>query len=128
MLHLRRREMVYADRKFLVSKANSSQAFTSQKNKSALQQEILAHKRKAVSLKREGKLAEAHEELRQAKLLEKNLEEDDPQPRFSPSDASISSSSVTSTREKAQTSVNSAPKKQMLSACERFKLQQKFWL
>ena len=73
-------------------------------------------------------MAEAHEELRQAKLLEKNLEEDDPQPRFSPSDASISSSSVTSTREKAQTSVNSAPKKQMLSDCERFKLQQKFWL
>ena len=128
MLHLRRREMVYADRKLLVSNANSGQAFTSQKNKSSLQQEILAHKRKAVSLKRKGKLAEAHEELRQEKLLENNLEEDDPQPRFSPSDASISSSSVTSTREKAQTSVNSAPKKQMLSACERFKLQQKFWL
>ncbi|RVW86433.1 hypothetical protein CK203_035556 [Vitis vinifera] len=35
---------------------------------------------KAVSLKREGKLAEARDELRQAKLLEKNLEEDDPQP------------------------------------------------
>ncbi|WKA06650.1 hypothetical protein VitviT2T_024543 [Vitis vinifera] len=120
--------MVYADRKLLVSKANSGQAFTSQKNKSSLQQEILAHKRKAISLKREGKLAEAHEELRQAKLLEKNLEEDDPQPRFSPSDASISSSSVTPTREKAQTSVNSTPKKQMLSDCERFKLQQKFWL
>ena len=128
MLHLRRREMVYADRKPLVSEANSGQAFTSQKNKSSLQQEILAHKRKAVSLKREGKLAEAHEELRQAKLLEKNLEEDDPRPRFSPSDASISSSSVIPTREKAQTSVNSAPKKQMLSDCERFKLQQKFWL
>ncbi|CBI38341.3 unnamed protein product, partial [Vitis vinifera] len=47
-------------------------------------QEILSHKRKAVSLKREGKLAEARDELRQAKLLEKNLEEDDPQPRSSP--------------------------------------------
>ncbi|XP_039141554.1 LOW QUALITY PROTEIN: uncharacterized protein LOC120278873 [Dioscorea cayenensis subsp. rotundata] len=37
--------------------------------------EILAHKRKALALKREGKLAEAREELRQAKLLEKSLEE-----------------------------------------------------
>ena len=120
MLHLRTREMVYADRKPLVSEANSGQAFTSQKNKSSLQQEILAHKRKAVSLKKEGKLAEAREELRQAKLLEKNLEEDDPQPRFSPSDASISSSSVTPTGEKVQTSVNSALKKEMLSGCERF--------
>ncbi|KAJ9680295.1 hypothetical protein PVL29_019573 [Vitis rotundifolia] len=82
-MEFKRREMVYADRKPLVSEANSGQAFTSQKNKSPLQQEILAHKRKAVSLKREGKLAEAREELRQAKLLEKNLEEDDPQPSCS---------------------------------------------
>ncbi|KAJ0989746.1 hypothetical protein J5N97_008102 [Dioscorea zingiberensis] len=37
--------------------------------------EILAHKRKALALKREGKLAEAREELRQAKLLEKSLED-----------------------------------------------------
>eukprot|EP01018_Ginkgo_biloba_P011752 Gb_13734 [translate_table: standard] len=39
-----------------------------------LQQEILSHKRKAVALKREGKLREAREELRQAKLLERELD------------------------------------------------------
>lgn len=37
--------------------------------------EVQARKRRAVALKREGKLAEAREELRQAKLLEKSLEE-----------------------------------------------------
>ncbi|XP_065048851.1 uncharacterized protein LOC135586192 isoform X1 [Musa acuminata AAA Group] len=41
----------------------------------AFRDEILARKRKAVALKREGKLAEAREELRQAKLLEKSLED-----------------------------------------------------
>ncbi|XP_006655946.3 uncharacterized protein LOC102702665 [Oryza brachyantha] len=39
-----------------------------------LKDEILLHKRKAVAFKREGKLAEAREELKQAKLLEKRLE------------------------------------------------------
>ncbi|CBI23522.3 unnamed protein product, partial [Vitis vinifera] len=115
-------EMVDADRKLHVSEANSGQAIASQKNKSSIQQEILSHKRKAVSLKREGKLAEARDELRQAKLLEKNLEEDDPQPRSSPSDTSISSSSVTSIGQRTQTLVDSAPK--MLSGRDRFKLQQ----
>lgn len=38
----------------------------------SLQQEILSHKRKAVALKREGKLAEAKEQLRLAKLLERD--------------------------------------------------------
>ncbi|XP_031500077.1 uncharacterized protein LOC116264162 [Nymphaea colorata] len=38
------------------------------------QQEILAHKRRAVALKKEGKLAEAKEELRHAKILEQGLE------------------------------------------------------
>ncbi|RWW57212.1 hypothetical protein BHE74_00036019, partial [Ensete ventricosum] len=41
----------------------------------AFRDEILARKRKAVALKRDGKLAEAREELRQAKLLEKSLED-----------------------------------------------------
>lgn len=45
----------------------------------SLQQQILALKRKAVSLKREGKMAEAREQLRQAKLLEKNLEAENPE-------------------------------------------------
>ncbi|RVW86440.1 hypothetical protein CK203_035559 [Vitis vinifera] len=118
----KREEMVDADRKLHVSEANSGQAIASLKNKSSIQQEILSHKRKAVSLKREGKLAEARDELRQAKLLEKNLEEDDPQPRSSPSDTSISSSSVTSIGQRTQTLVDSAPK--MLSGRDRFKLQQ----
>ncbi|KAB8092952.1 hypothetical protein EE612_019554, partial [Oryza sativa] len=39
-----------------------------------LKDEILHHKRKAVAFKREGKMAEAREELKQAKLLEKRLE------------------------------------------------------
>lgn len=37
--------------------------------------EVLAHKRKALALKKEGHLAEAKEELKKAKLLEKQLEE-----------------------------------------------------
>ncbi|PKA50704.1 1-phosphatidylinositol-3-phosphate 5-kinase FAB1B [Apostasia shenzhenica] len=37
--------------------------------------QVVAHKRKALLLKREGKLAEAKEELKQAKILEKQLEE-----------------------------------------------------
>ncbi|KAF8693608.1 hypothetical protein HU200_039015 [Digitaria exilis] len=40
----------------------------------ALKDEILLHKRKAVAFKREGKMAEAREELKLAKLLEKRLE------------------------------------------------------
>ncbi|XP_057862321.1 uncharacterized protein LOC131070726 isoform X2 [Cryptomeria japonica] len=39
-----------------------------------LQQEILSHKRKALALKREGKLAEAKEELHLAKLLQRERE------------------------------------------------------
>lgn len=37
--------------------------------------QVVAHKRKALMLKREGKLAEAKEELKKAKVLEKHLEE-----------------------------------------------------
>ncbi|PKU73951.1 KH domain-containing protein [Dendrobium catenatum] len=37
--------------------------------------QVVAHKRKALLLKQEGKLAEAKEELKQAKILEKQLEE-----------------------------------------------------
>lgn len=44
-------------------------------DQNSLKDEILMHKRKAVALKREGKISEAKEELRQAKLLEKRLEE-----------------------------------------------------
>lgn len=37
--------------------------------------QIMAHKRQALVLKREGRLAEAKDELRKAKLLEKQAEE-----------------------------------------------------
>ncbi|KAL7212020.1 hypothetical protein ACSBR2_014807 [Camellia fascicularis] len=37
--------------------------------------QVIAHKKKALALKREGKLAEAKEELKRAKVLEKQLEE-----------------------------------------------------
>ncbi|KAH7287311.1 hypothetical protein KP509_32G049500 [Ceratopteris richardii] len=43
--------------------------------KSVSSMEVLAHKRKALALKREGQLTEAKEELKKAKLLEKQLEE-----------------------------------------------------
>lgn len=87
----------------------------------AQRDEILARKRKAVALKREGKLAEAREELKQAKLLEKSLEEANQQ------------TVVETTAEVASTS-NSPPviresktnqqAQKPLSGRDRFKLQQ----
>ncbi|KAJ7296575.1 hypothetical protein O6H91_Y114500 [Diphasiastrum complanatum] len=41
----------------------------------SMQMEILGHKRRALALKREGKLGEAKEELKKAKLLERQLQE-----------------------------------------------------
>jgi hypothetical protein len=41
----------------------------------AMSTQIMAHKRQALALKREGRLAEAKEELRKAKILEKQAEE-----------------------------------------------------
>ncbi|CAH9082388.1 unnamed protein product [Cuscuta europaea] len=79
------------------------------KTSSSLQQEILAHKKKAVAFKREGRLTEAKEELRQAKALEKHLEEETPD--FSVPEASSSSD---------PTPGGSKP----LSGRDRFKLQQ----
>jgi hypothetical protein len=114
-----KREMVNADEKTYMHKANLVQGFVSQKNDSSLQQEILAHKRKAVALKREGKLPEAREELRQAKLLEKNLE-DNPQPKSGPSD--VSTSNIPFVEKREQGISNLAPKP--LSSRDRFKLQQ----
>ncbi|KAF8364909.1 hypothetical protein HHK36_033107 [Tetracentron sinense] len=111
---------------FLVEKlptleANSDQGSNSCNNNSFLQQEILARKRKAVALKREGKLGEARDELRQAKLLEKNLEEENLQAVAGPTDVSISISSVTSVEQKEHRT-NQAPKP--ISGRDRFKLQQ----
>ncbi|KAG5246828.1 Vacuolar protein sorting-associated protein [Salix suchowensis] len=70
----KREETVNSGKKPHVDETDSAQGLASQNSKNALQQEVLACKRKAVALKREGKLAEAWEELRQAKLLEKSLE------------------------------------------------------
>lgn len=96
---------------------HASQPTVSQPHSGSLQQEILAHKRKAVALKRDGKLAEAKEELRQAKLLEKRMEEV-PQTTNNSSDTSISD--VSSVDREASPSSVSKP----LSGRERFKLQQ----
>ncbi|KAJ6706933.1 MYOSIN-11 [Salix viminalis] len=69
-----KREETVNSGKSHVDETDSSQGLASQNSKNALQQEVLASKRKAVALKREGKLAEAREELLQAKQLEKSLE------------------------------------------------------
>ncbi|XP_010241008.1 PREDICTED: myosin-11 [Nelumbo nucifera] len=100
----------------LKNEVNSAPQSVSHDNKNSLQQDILAHKRKAVALKREGKLAEAREELRQAKLLEKGLNE------ISQSDASISTSDHTSVGQEVRRTESQAPKP--MSGRDRFKLQQ----
>ncbi|KAM3749485.1 hypothetical protein ACB098_05G188700 [Castanea mollissima] len=115
-----KREMVHADEKPNIYNASSVQGLASQKNDSSLHQEILAHKRKAVALKREGKLTEAREELRKAKLLEKSLEEDNSPPKTAPSD--VSTSNIHSVGRKDHGTSNLAPKP--LSSRDRFKLQQ----
>jgi len=111
-----------------INKSNSVQDYASQ-NHLTLRQEILAHKRKAVSLKREGKLSEAKKELLQAKLLEKELEDGSMQPET----ASVSNvSQASNVVEKKQESSNVVEKKQEssnvsskpLSSRDRFKLQQ----
>jgi hypothetical protein len=66
-------EDVRAERK--TSSANIGTEKSSRTSKESLSQEILSHKRKALALKREGKQVEAREELRQAKLLEKQLDD-----------------------------------------------------
>ncbi|PON36739.1 43kDa postsynaptic protein [Parasponia andersonii] len=101
--------------------ANTSEEHASQINETALKQDILARKRKAVALKREGKLAEALEELRQAKLLEKHLEKDNAKSKTNPTFESVSTSSVPSVQKNAGSS-NITPKP--ISSRDRFKLQQ----
>lgn len=110
---------VNEDEKLNVNKANSVQEFVSQKNGSSLRQEILSHKRQAVALKRKGKLAEAREELRQAKLLEKSLEENNQLETVS-SDVSTPSVPLVERREQGVSNLTPKP----LSSRDRFKLQQ----
>ncbi|KVH89594.1 Tetratricopeptide-like helical [Cynara cardunculus var. scolymus] len=94
----------------------------------SVQQRILAHKRKAVSLKREGRIAEAKEELKQAKLLEKenttmenkNLDSETGERTPVPSTSKTNGSDVVHDTRKEETD-DSPPK---LSSRDRFKLQQ----
>ncbi|KAL6503573.1 hypothetical protein OROGR_025496 [Orobanche gracilis] len=80
-------------------------------NSDPLQQEILAHKKRAIKFKREGKLAEAKEALRQAKLLEKKGTEEDDVPQIS---------GLSADKEASPRSVS----KPLLSSRDKFKLQQ----
>ncbi|KAJ6367591.1 hypothetical protein OIU78_000204 [Salix suchowensis] len=90
----KREETVNSGKKPHVDETDSAQGLASQNSKNALQQEVLACKRKAVALKREGKLAEAREELRQAKQLEKSLEAETLEPVSGTHDGSTSVSNA----------------------------------
>ncbi|XP_047310184.1 microtubule-associated protein futsch isoform X2 [Impatiens glandulifera] len=94
-------------------------------NDDSIRQEILAHKRKALALKREGRLPEAKEELRQAKLLEKRLEDILPAQLSIPAqlDAEKATPAVTPIVEKEPSPLKPASKP-ALSSRDRFKLQQ----
>lgn len=118
-----REETVDADEKPLSYGANSSQGLASQNNKNSIRQEVLARKRKAVALKREGKLMEAREELRQAKLLEKSLEAESSETEAGKQNVSSSTSNASPpVQQKESSTTILAPKP--LSARDRFKLQQ----
>lgn len=114
----RRKEVNDVDQKPNTSQSNADLDNASQDDLS-LRQEILALKRKAVALKREGKLTEAREDLRQAKLLEKRLEEGNRQPNIA-STSNVSNAS--NAMQKKQDSSNSSVKP--LTSRDRFKLQQ----
>lgn len=87
--------------------------------------QVLAHKRKAIALKREGKLAEARDELRRAKLLENSLE-GEPEPLNSEAGTTVPPSATTpETISHAQESITNQQRSQKpVSGRDRFKLQQ----
>ncbi|KAL5162736.1 Vacuolar protein sorting-associated protein 27 [Glycine soja] len=115
-----KREVIDAIEKPNINKPNAVQDNASQ-HLLTLRQEILAHKRKAVTLKREGKLTEAKEELRQAKLLEKGLEDGSMQPdTASASVKNVSHASNVVQKKQELSNVSAKP----LSSRDRFKLQQ----
>ncbi|CAE5962486.1 unnamed protein product [Arabidopsis arenosa] len=105
-----------------------------------LKQEILAHKKKALALKREGNISEAKKALQQAKLLERRLQEgenpspeklgrddmvsttQDPPALENESSPSSSAPKAMSAREKENSPSSAAPK--AMSGRDRFKLQQ----
>lgn len=114
--------MVLTDGKLSVHEVNSSDRH-SQNKESSLRQDVLARKKKAIALKREGRLAEAREELRHAKLLEKQLEEDIPQLEASTGNVPGSTPNIhTVGKREEHASSNIVPKP--LSSRDRFKLQQ----
>lgn len=118
----KREEVVIADGKPYKNEMNSAQGLASLNSQDSLRQEVLARKRKAVALKREGKLTEAREELRQAKLLEKSLGEENPERETGTHVVSTSVSKSTPVQQKEPGESNLAPKP--LSGRDRFKLQQ----
>lgn len=85
---------------------------------SSIRQEILILKRKAVGFKREGKLADAREELRKAKVLEKSLE--DETVLTVTSSSHVASTTSNTSKELSSSNVGSKP----ISSRDRFKLQQ----
>ncbi|KAG9454287.1 hypothetical protein H6P81_007191 [Aristolochia fimbriata] len=91
-----------------------------QKDQSSLQQDILVRKRKALALKRDGKIAEAREELRQAKILEKSLEQDTHSSVNISKEVTVPASSKTSVVQEKKTSAD----QKTFSSRDRFKLQQ----
>ncbi|CAK7350849.1 unnamed protein product [Dovyalis caffra] len=134
----KREETVNSGKKPHVDEIDSAQGLASQNNKISLRQEVLTRKRKAVALKREGKLAEAREELRQAKLLEKSLEVETLEPVSGIHDGSTSVSNappVSGIHDGSTSASNAPPVHQKdpsaphlapkpLSGRDRFKLQQ----
>ncbi|XP_029124550.1 protein MLP1 homolog isoform X2 [Cajanus cajan] len=113
-----KRDVADAIEKPNMKESNAVQDYASQRHLT-LRQDILAHKRKAVTLKREGKLAEAKEELRQAKLLEKGLEDESMQPDTA-SASNVSHASNVVQKKQESSNVSAKP----LSSRDRFKLQQ----
>ncbi|KAG4124064.1 hypothetical protein ERO13_D10G017600v2 [Gossypium hirsutum] len=101
---------------------NEEKSYLSQNSQDSRRRAVLSHKRKALALKRDGKLAEAREELRQAKLLEKSMAEDDTPPKFGSNDVSTSAFTVCSSAAIEQGTPAFAPKP--LSGHVHFKLQQ----
>ncbi|MBA0598920.1 hypothetical protein Gorai_005162 [Gossypium raimondii] len=101
---------------------NEEKSYLSQNSQDSRRRAVLSHKRKALALKRDGKLAEAREELRQAKLLEKSMAEDDTPPKFGSNDVSTSAFTVCSGAAIEQGTPAFAPKP--LSGHVHFKLQQ----
>ncbi|KAF3666799.1 hypothetical protein FXO38_08936 [Capsicum annuum] len=128
-------EVAQSDEKSCICESKNAQEANSQLDQNSLRQDILAHKRKAVALKREGKVAEAKEELRQAKLLEKRLEEEKTLGTSSSTvsagpnishvgEKEVSPNKVPNISQVGQKEVSPSSGPKPLSGRERFKLQQ----